>query len=166
MPISRNLVLTTKNGNKTKTQNITYVNPNAADSDLATFTAALCSLSNNTFVSLNRVDKQELTVQISKPSPELSLDINSVWLNSTGTEVTVTATYLGEGTLSVTLPTGITSSHVTYQINGKSITFTKVSTYDEEYHDMTISVSGTSEYAAESVTVPIKVGNAASAPRD
>ena len=71
MPIATNLIVTTKNGNKTKTTNITYANPEAADSSLATFAASVFSLSQNELVSIERVNKSALDLPAPEPAAEL-----------------------------------------------------------------------------------------------
>lgn len=79
MPIATNIIVTTKNGNKTKSTNITYANPEAADSSLATFAASLFSLSNSELVSLNRVNKTDLEIPATPAAtPYLHLTIDGI----------------------------------------------------------------------------------------
>lgn len=61
MPATK-LTLTSKNNGKTVTENITYANPAANDENLATFMGALVNLSQNEFVSLDRVNTHRLTI--------------------------------------------------------------------------------------------------------
>lgn len=66
MATSTTLRLTTRNGNKKNTKNITYANPAATDENLATFMAALLNLSQNQLVNVERLDSHELTI----PQPQ------------------------------------------------------------------------------------------------
>ena len=155
MPIATNLIVTTKNGNKTKTTNITYANPEAADSSLATFAASVFSLSQNELVSIERVNKSalDLPAPAGKPSPQLSAED----VNIAGTySASVTVSRLGNGAISVSGYSG------TSEVNGTTITFNRPGTNDFS-ETVTISVAETDDYAAESITITVS-GRASAAP--
>lgn len=149
MPIATNLLVTTKNGNKTKTTNITCANPEAADSSLATFAASLFSLSDNELVDIARVNKTslDLPAPAGKPSPNLSVEPTSANMD-TNSSASVTVSRLGDGAISVTGYSGVSN------INGTAITFDRPGS-DDFSETVTISVAETDDYAADSVEITV-----------
>lgn len=148
MPIATNILVTTKNGNKTKTTNITCANPEAADSSLAAFAASLFSLSDNELVDIARVNKTslDLPAPAGKASPNLSVEPTSAGMGTNAT-IDVTVSRLGDGAISVTGYNG------SYNINGNTITFTNQGIGFED--TVTISVAETDDYAADSVEITV-----------
>lgn len=147
MPIATNLIVTTKNGNKTKTTNITYANPEAADSSLATFAASVFSLSQNELVSIERVNKSalDLPAPAGKSSPQLSAE--DVYIGTNYSE-SVTVSRLGNGAISVSSYSG------NAEVNGTTITFNRPG-IDDFSETVIISVAETDDYAAESITIAV-----------
>ena len=156
MPIATNLIVTTKNGNKTKTTNITYANPEAADSSLATFAASVFSLSQNELVSIERVNKTSLT--FAKSAPNLNVGIYGIQFIKSNESHDVTVSYSGDGVLSVTLPEEVTD-YVESSISGKTITLTCTALPPSTISDVdvTVSVSETATYSADSGTLKLTV---------
>lgn len=161
MSISTNLVVTTKDtGNKTKTTNLNYVNPDAADSSLATFATTLFGLSSHTFVGVERVDKHELTV--SKPSPNLSLDPTGVSIGGGNPSATVNVTRQGNGAITATLPANATGKF-TATVEGTVITVGNADGSSGSY-SVTVSVAETDDYAAATATLLVVTSGSGTAP--
>lgn len=169
MPIATNLIVTTKNGNKTKTTNITYANPEAADSSLATFAASLFSLSQNELVSIDRVNKTGLEIPAvqpaGKPVPTLSANPASIDENN-GWEGNITVTTNSNGAISAKLyldgeevtdeegafePPTVSDNVISLS---RGLDYPAMVTYS---YILAISVAETDEYAAADVNVPITI---------
>lgn len=96
-----------------------------------------------------------VTLAVNKISPNLTLDKYSLANNSTGD--TVTANYVGDGTLSVSNPY---YPYYNYTVNGNQIIFTRNkekagSLYTDTY---VVTVTETADYETDTATVTVVVG--------
>lgn len=79
--MAENLIITVNNGTRDISKNLTNVNPNAADSDLAVVASALNGLTTNTLVNLERVVRNSISLPTAEEpatllSPNLTVSMN------------------------------------------------------------------------------------------
>lgn len=68
--MATSLIIESRNDDTTKQKSLTDINPNATDDELKTFAQTLISLTNNSYVKTDRVDKRNLDTD-PKPSRNL-----------------------------------------------------------------------------------------------
>ena len=152
---------TTTSGEK-KTRNITYANPASSNATLKDFAQALYSLTTNTITDIYKIDTAVLLeddsddivtpiVTTGKQSPNLTLSSYSL---EPDTNKTITATFSGNGTVSVS---SNGTMYFNYQVSGNSITFTAsgealdtMNGVDESY---IVTLSETDEYESDTAVV-------------